>query len=290
MAQMGMDLRLFDEGGAPAGAAAQGGTVAAQGAVDKAAGQGDAQDVGTAQDGQPQRKTFEELIKGEYKADYESALKSHISRRMKGHDALVQQQKSMEPMLGLLAMRYGKDASDIDGITKALESDQKLFEDEALEKGVTPEHLMQMKRVELENQALQRQIQDYQRQQAAQQHYQQWQAQMAEAKQVFPNIDLGAELKNENFVKLLRANVPIKHAYMVIHQDEVLGGAMQHTAQEVASKVASDIQARGMRPPEIGAGSQSATTQAHKHAKDMSADEIRQIAELAKRGIITPMS
>lgn len=283
-----MDLRLFDEGGESSGAAAQ---EAQSSSVNAAPDQQETTTQESVQNPAPaQRKTFDELIKGDYKQDYEKALQNHMARRMKGHDALVQKQKALEPMLGLLALRYGKNADDIDGITKSLESDQKLFEDEAIEKGLTPEQYMQMKRIELENQSLQKQISEYQRQQAAQQQYQQWKDQMAEAKNVFPNINLENELQNDDFVKLLKSGVPIKHAYMVIHQDELLGGAMQFTAQTVAQKVSQNIQARGMRPSENGAGAQSATAKAHKSAKDMTDKEIQQIAEMAKRGIFTPMA
>lgn len=51
---------------------------------------------------------------------------------------------------------------------------------------------------------------------------------------------------------LLRSGVDARTAYEVVHKDEIIGGAMQYTAQRVQEKVVNDIRARGMRPPENG--------------------------------------
>ena len=62
-----------------------------------------------------------------------------------------------------------------------------------------------------------------------------------------------------DFVRLLRAQVPLKTIYEVRHQDEILGGAMQYTAQKVAAKVAAGVSANRGRPAENGAAASGAS-------------------------------
>ena len=42
----------------------------------------------------------------------------------------------------------------------------------------------------------------------------------APMKQAYPNFDLRTEVQNQEFLALLRANIPMQHAYEVLHRDE----------------------------------------------------------------------
>ena len=75
----------------------------------------------------------------------------------------------------------------------------------------------------------------------------------------YPAFDLNAEMQDPDFVRLLRAQVPLKTIYEVRHQDEILGGAMQYTAQKVAAKVAAGVSANRGRPAENGAAASGAS-------------------------------
>ena len=106
----------------------------------------------------------------------------------------------------------------------------------------------------------------YQRQQAElaqrRQMDQAYQRLMQEAdgvKAQYPAFDLNAEMQDPDFVRLLRAQVPLKTIYEVRHQDEILGGAMQYTAQKVAAKVAAGVSANRGRPAENGAAASGAS-------------------------------
>ena len=48
-------------------------------------------------------------------------------------------------------------------------------------------------------------------------------------------------------------------AYLVLHKDDVIPAAMQHVAQTVEQKLASNIAANGARPTENGMKSQGAS-------------------------------
>ena len=59
---------------------------------------------------------------------------------------------------------------------------------------------------------------------------------------------------------MLKSGVDVKNAYMVVHMDDIMSGAMQYTAQQISQKTVNDIMARGMRPAENGANSTGAAT------------------------------
>lgn len=320
-----LDLRLFDGegGGAPAGNAAggaptapsgrnrEGATPMSQGAASPGRGwgdhgelrKGDAQKATTvlygadaqqpdqgAQDqaGQADAKpTFDDLIKGEYKDEYEKRLKAQLDRRFKAQESILQRQKALDPVLGLLAQRYGVAPDNVEALARAIEDDEELYAQEAADKGVSVQQLKRVKQLERENQGLQRAMAEQQRRQVAEQKFAEWTRQAEEARRIYPGLDFETEIQNEDFLKLLRAGVDVRAAYEVVHRDDIIGGAMQYTAQQVAGKVASDIQARGARPPENGAGAASASVVRKPHAADLTREDVLELARRAKRGITT---
>ena len=65
-------------------------------------------------------------------------------------------------------------------------------------------------------------------------------------------------MQNPDFVALLRSNVDVGTAYLVLHKDEIIPAAMQFTAKTAEQKVVNKIIAGGNRPCENGMSSQSA--------------------------------
>ena len=58
---------------------------------------------------------------------------------------------------------------------------------------------------------------------------------------IYPDFALAAEVQNPDFARLLKAGVSVRTAYEACHLRDLLGGAMQYTAD------------RANRPPENGA-------------------------------------
>lgn len=79
-----------------------------------------------------------------------------------------------------------------------------------------------------------------------------WVEQAEELKTIYPAFDLQEECRNEQFVGLLQNNVDVRTAYEVIHRDEILGGAMQYTAEQVSKKIVDGIRSKNARPTENG--------------------------------------
>lgn len=202
---------------------------------------------------------FEELIKGKYKDQYNAKMSDTVQKRLKGTKEQVAKLESLNPVLELLGKKYGVDASDAEALIKAVEEDDSYFEEEALELGIPVEQLKQFKKTERENAELKRQMDEISTRENAAKIYQGWLEQAEAAKNFFPSLDLETEMQNPEFVNLLRNNVSVKAAYQVIHQDDIMRGAMQYTAKTIENKLTNNIIANGQRPTENGNSSQSAS-------------------------------
>ena len=277
-----LDLQLFADGGAGAagGTGAEGATgVTATAAVPQTKGvksnplanvvygkQDDGVQVGNAQNAAgtdpvapPDRNAeFEKLIKGEYKDLYDQRVQDTVQKRLKGSKETVDKYNALSPTLELLAKKYGVDASNIEALNKAIEDDDTYYEQEALEKGVTVEQLKEFKKMERENAELKRMQEQQTAKEKGAQLYAQWMDQAEKAKAVYPSFDLRAEMGNQKFLDLLRANIDVRTAYEVIHKDDIIPAAMQFTAKAVEQKLTNKIIAGGARPSENGISSQSA--------------------------------
>jgi hypothetical protein len=265
------DLQLFAEGG-PTGGAADGAGAGGTGVNASAAGvqtgvKGNQQTGNQAADGAPaaevQNQTeqptidlnaeFEALIKGKYKDQYNAKVKDTVQKRLKGPSEAAEKYKALAPALAILAENYGfEDASDVDALVKAIMGDNSLMQDAAMEHNMdTPEYREKFLN-DLE-------LKEYRRREAAQQQYETWLKQAEAAKLKYPNLDLAVEVQNPQFLDLLRANVGVEAAFQVIHQDEIISGALQAAVNTASQKVANSVAANAARPNENGTGQGAAT-------------------------------
>lgn len=278
MAAYEIDLHLFDGegGGAPAG-----------GAEAPAGDQGAQPQEGQQQvpEAQPQRLSFEELLRDqEYRAEYEKRVKAQLDRRFKAQQQSLDRLEQLEPTIALIAERYRVDPANTAMLAQAIQDDESLYEDEAMEKGIPVDQLKRIKQLERQNQMLSRAAEQQQRQQEADRIYNEWMQQAAEAQRIYPQLDFDVETNNPDFVKMLKAGVDVKTAYEVAHKDELLGGAIQYAAQTVAKKVANDVRARGARPPENATGAMASSVVKKTNVSDLTAKEVIELAKRAKRG------
>ena len=233
---------------------------------------------------QPDRNAeFEKLIRGEFKDQYNQRVQDTIQKRLKGTQETVDKFNSMTPMLEMLSRKYGVDATDIAGLSKAIEEDDAYYEDEAMEKGITVQQLKEIRKMEKENAELKRQMQEKANKENASKLYSAWMDQAQQAKSVYPSFDLNAEMQNPQFVNLLRSNVDVRTAYEVIHKDEIIPAAMQFTAQQTKSKLAKSIASGTARPAENGISSQSAA-RVKSDVSQLSKADREEIYRRAQRG------
>jgi LysM repeat protein len=200
---------------------------------------------------------FEALIKGEFKDLYDARMQDTIQKRLKGSKETVDKYNELAPTLEMLSRKYGVDASDIKALNKAIEDDDTYYEDEAMEKGVTVEQLKSIKKMERENAELRKQMEEKSHRERAERDVAEWMKQAEEAKRSFPNLDLGEELKNPQFIALLQNGVGVETAYFAVHNRELVPQAMQYTAKAVEQKLTNKVIANGARPTENGISSQA---------------------------------
>lgn len=222
---------------------------------------------------------FRELTKGKYKDQYGKAVKEAVDKRFRGKQAALDAYAKQSPLIDMLASRYGREATDIDGIIQAFQDDNALYEQEAMEKGLDTETLKAMKRVEYENAALHRQMEERKQQEGSQRIYAQWVEAGNALQQIYPNFNLQEELTNENFSGLLMAGVDMKTAFEVVHHDEIMPAAMQFAAKTTEEKLAKSIEAGRNRPRENGISSQAAAL----HRADPSKLSFADIDEINRR-------
>ena len=234
-------------------------------------------------------KAFEQLIKGEYKDAFAKRTQRIIDDRFKHAKGLEAQVQQMEPMLQMLAERYGiEDAKDLKAIMKAMEDDDGYYEEEAMRRDMSVAQLKQMKQMERENEQFRRAQAEQERQQNADRIYQGWLQQSEQVKQAYGNFDLRSEIGNpetgERFMGLLRSGIDVKTAYEVIHKDDIIGGAMAYTAQQTEKRVTDSIRARGMRPTENGSSGNAAAVVRKADVNTLTRKDRDEIARRVMRG------
>lgn len=166
-------------------------------------------------------ESFDELIKGRCKKDFDARVQAILRARLRQGQTLTQDAK---PIIASLAEKYGM--------------------------GTDPDKV-DLK--ELHNRMTQ--PNDAEKEEKRRAGFARILAQTQKAKELYPSLDLNAELDNPAFARLLAGNVPVQTAYEVIHKDEILRGGMAYAAKVAAQKVGAAVQSNLTRPQENGLNS-----------------------------------
>lgn len=274
---------------ATAGAAASGGESAAS--ADTAGEEGKAQaaaESSTAQSGgtdapEARRSEFERLIQGDYKDLFSERVQAIIDRRFRETKNLQAQAERSKPILDMLSAKYGVTDGDMDKLAKAIDGDDSYYAEEAARKGLTVAQLKEIRTMERENAQLKAAKQEAERRQEADKVYSDWISQADQLKTVYPAFDLNAEVKNPDFMKMLRSGVSVKAAYQAAHMDDIMGGAMQYTARKIQEQTVNSIRTRAGRPAENGLASQPGVVVKNDVSR-LTSNDRREIARRAARG------
>lgn len=225
---------------------------------------------------------FEDLINGQYKADFEQRVKGILQERLKGSR---EREAKVAPIIELTARRYGMDhtADDfsLEALSEAIAGDVSQYESEAMEKGLPVETVAKLHKLEFMEEQRQKQAEAMAQQTQIQRHLENMVRQGEELKQMYPGFDLEKELQNPAFVKLTApgVGVDVRTAYEVVHRDEMRGAEMQFAAQKSAERVAASVAANAKRPAENGVKGSSGAISKTDPSKLTKAD----IAEIARR-------
>lgn len=246
--------------------------------------------AGTDQMAQPD-DSWESMIKGKYKDDYDKAIKKAINKRFKNDRELQSRIDSIDPIVRMIADRYGVAANPdgsipIQQLQAALDNDNSMYEKEAFERGMSIDELKRVKQIERENM----QLKNMQAQTEKDRQWNEVISQAEAAKQMYPEFDLDTEMENPQFGRLLatmqRSGFPnaVQTAYEAVHRDEILGGAMRHAVQKTQEKISNAIQSGMNRPTENGVGQKAAASVGNIDPSKLTRAQIEDLKNRALRG------
>lgn len=175
----------------------------------------------------PSEESFESLIKGRYKKDFDQRVQTILRERFKANSEKVETLQR-----------------DNDRLVKAAQPSED----------------------------------------AARQSFERLTAQAAQAKGIYPGMDLRQELRNPMFTRLVMNGVDAKTAYEVAHRDDILRGGMQLAAQQAARQVASAVQANAVRPVENGLGAGAPATVQISDPRSLTRQMRKELRERVRRG------
>lgn len=295
MKRFKLNIQFFGEGagtGASAGTGAEG-SGAETGSIDLAsqgsANNGDNVDVTepqgeTAKTPQQRQEDFEALIRGEYREEFQKRTQRIIDKRFKQQGELENTLKSHDELLTVLAQKYGVDSRDAKAIMDAINKDDSFYEQEALDKGLSVKQLKEIKQLERDNASLRKAQEEAESKRHTDQIYSEWLNESEELKNKYglDSFNLESEMQNPEFIKLLAGGISLESAYKAIHFDDMVGGAMAHTAATVKEKMANNIASRSGRPAENGVSSQSTSNFKTDVNKMTKADRAKIMREVQK--------
>ena len=205
------------------------------------------------------RKAFEDLINGEYKDMFTERTQNIIDRRFKETKNLEAYKQATDPVIETLMSKYKIADGDVNKLAKAIEQDDTYWEEAAEEAGLTVEQYKTVQKLERENAEFKRMQQMQANQQKAEQQIAQWVQQGEEAKKTYPDFDFKTEARDPEFMKMLKAGIPVQTAYEVKHMNTLLTGAARVAAQQAEQQTVARIKDKASRPAENGMSSQSAS-------------------------------
>lgn len=231
------------------------------------------------------RKAFMGLVTGggEYKDVFDEQVQRIIDRRFRETKNLEQQVSRNQSVIDLLMQRYGIEDGDTAKLTAAVENDSRYWSEAAEEAGMSVEQYKQLQKLRRENAALIEEGRRQQSREAADRQLRKWYGEAEEVRRAYPDFDLSAEAQDQRFLSMLRAGVPVRHAYEVIHMEEIKAGAARAAAQQTEKQVVDGIRAKGARPQENGTAAQSGFTIKDDVSK-LSKKDRAEIARRAARG------
>lgn len=238
------------------------------------------------------RKTFEELVNSEeYSEEAKEYMNKHFSKRLSKFKGYEAENAKMKEILEMQNLRYGLDSSSatyLDDYAKKVQNDTKLFEDEALEMGVPVEEYLKIKNAELIISQNKRNEENRQRNSVIQNHLQNMIGQAEQLKTEFPNFDIEKELNDNRFKRLVDppelggAGISVKDAYFAVHNKEIMKATVSNAVNQAQIRTANAVTSNKERPVENGL-SNNASVIIKDDPSQFKLDDFKKIKETYRR-------
>ena len=224
-----------------------------------------------------------EAKKGKFKEQYARDIQAAIKDRFKNQEDANEKLTAMQPMLEALMKQTG--AESIEELQNMVLDDDSLYEEEAEAMGMPVEAYKNYKRLQEEHDAAIAREQEEQEQMFLRQHFESLARQAEELKQIYPDFDLRKEMENETFRRLTAPNsgLRVQDAFYAIHHEQLEPQAMAYGFQRAQQQLSQTIQANRARPVE-GAMKGGQPANVAVDPKSMTREERQKMIERARRG------
>lgn len=212
---------------------------------------------------------FEALIENEYKEQFSKKVQKIISKRLREVKILKEEKDKNALFVESLLEKFKIEDGDTGKLMKMI--DERMA-------GVNPSD---EKKVELirklveENRNLKKRREEEMRGMEVKSRADELKRQAEETKKLYPEFSLEKEIKNPEFVRLLKVGVNVKDAYEVVNIDSII----DRNSKNAEKKVVDSIRAKSHRPVENGSEGNSGILLSGNASKLTK----KQRADLAKR-------
>ena len=229
---------------------------------------------------------WQELKNGPLKDFFSNDVQTILKGRLKGAEENQQRMDKLTPMLAEMAKRMGKDPSDIDGIVAQYMDDDSLYEEESIKTGTPIPVLKRLHQMEKQRDDAQAQVSQFTQEAQNRAHIMNLIQQEQALKRKYPQFDLQTEMKNERFIAMTAPNggLSVEEAYYALHHQELAGNAMQYAAQQAQQQAAQTIQANMARPVENGVSSGAPAAEWRSDPSNLSRKDLKEIAKRVHAG------
>lgn len=213
---------------------------------------------------------FEVLIENKYKNEFSEKVHKILAKRLKE----VKNLKEMADKNAAIAKLVMEKFNVKDGDTEKLER----MIDEAMNNAENKDNSKYtdlLKRLVRENSLLKQDREQRMRDMRAKSASERLKSQAKETAKAYPEFDFKKEIKNPEFVRLIRAGVSVKNAYEVVNMENILDNNSKATEKNILDT----IRFKGQRPVENGSENGGGILLSNNISKLSK----KQRAELAKR-------
>lgn len=238
------------------------------------------------------KPSFDDLIKGEYAEAYKSKVSSAIKDRVKNinteNQNLKKQLDGSNGIMELLANKYGKEVTDVEGIRSALDSEY--FEQLALDKGTSVTDERQAFNQQRQTRQLEQENAQLKQDMANRQTWAEITKQSNQLKSIYPDFDLHTEIENPEFANALAMTKQfygvenVQKAYEMTHLDALREQAVKQSAQQASLAFTNNMMAQQYLPKENGNSGNYGGSPTRKSVDDLSGEEVMKMIEDQKNG------
>lgn len=231
---------------------------------------------------------FDALIKkdGKFADIYKKRVEKVVKGRLKDSKEQAETLQKSQRVMQKLAQVYGVDPADFEAVEKAIDSDDNLYTQAAMDADMSVEAYKELMRTKVENAVYKKAQEEQLRQERIDETYRKWISDSEEVKKVYPNFDLETELQNPVFNGLLRNGFPVQNAYESAHIQELMTSAMQAGVSVAERKIANNVAANQARPEE-NAGSRNSTATVKRDVASLTPEELDEIDRMSRKRRIT---